>query len=184
MPHHAAVALAVSFCALLAIASVGTRPGVAGPSPDDPAQVRACATPGAASPPASPYATPDSRPQASPPASPDASPVATPCLVPEPTFGTPGSLTPTVAFAVDPEAVPAVTASRTDAASRRGGAPDDYGVVAVESVDWPDASLGCPSDGFAAQVITPGYLVRLMTPEGDTIDYHTNEAGTVVVTCD
>lgn len=184
MTFHAALAVVVGLCALVAIGAVGTRPGVAGSSTGDPARVQACATPGAASPPASPNATPDSTPLASPAATPGASSAATPCLVTDPTVGTPGEPSPTTALAIDPAAGPAVSAARTDAASRLGGTPDDYAVVSVESVDWPDASLGCPGDGFAAQVITPGYLIRLATPDGGTIDYHTNADGSVVVTCD
>lgn len=175
--------IAVGTCSLVIILLMGTIPGAAGSVNPAHMQSRPCATPGVASPAAPPDATPGT-PPASPPSSPAASPDATPCVVPGATSAISADPTPTLAEALDPAAGPAVAAARADAAVLLGGAPDDYAVVSVEAVDWPDASLGCPGDGFAAQVITPGYLVRLATPDGDTLDYHTDATGTVVVTCD
>ena len=44
-------------------------------------------------------------------------------------------------------------------------------VVSVESVDFPDSSLGCPQPGMAyLQVITPGYKV-ILKADGKTFDY-------------
>lgn len=39
-------------------------------------------------------------------------------------------------------------------------------ILDVEAVEWPDTSLGCPEPGMMyAQVITPGYRVRLQAGE-------------------
>ena len=51
---------------------------------------------------------------------------------------------------------------------------DQIQVLAVESVEWPDAGLGCPVAGMDyAQVITPGYRITLGA-EGEAYLYHTN----------
>lgn len=50
-------------------------------------------------------------------------------------------------------------------------------VVEYQSVDWPDASLGCPLPGMVyAQVVTPGYRVVLETG-GQSYEYHTSLSG-------
>lgn len=52
-----------------------------------------------------------------------------------------------------------------------------------EEVEWPDASLGCPKEGYAyAQVITPGY--KLVFKNAD-VSYavHTNADGSQMVIC-
>jgi hypothetical protein len=54
-------------------------------------------------------------------------------------------------------------------------------VLEVEAVEWPDASLGCPQPGMMyAQVITPGYRVRLRAGEA-TYTLHTD--GKRAVSC-
>lgn len=54
-------------------------------------------------------------------------------------------------------------------------------VLEVESVEWPDTSLGCPEPGMMyAQVITPGFRVRLRAG-GKTYVFHTD--GLRAVTC-
>lgn len=51
----------------------------------------------------------------------------------------------------------------------------DVAVVSVKAVEWPDASLGLPEPGKAyAQVITPGHLVVVAVPGGDTLEVHTS----------
>ncbi|MBA2754744.1 MAG: hypothetical protein H0U40_09835 [Chloroflexia bacterium] len=188
-------AIAAGTCSLVVILLMGTIPGAAGPASLALVRSRPCATPGVASPAVSAAATPNATPGTTPPASPAASPAAslgaspaaspaaTSCVVPGATSAISPDPTPTLAMAIDPAAGSAVAAARADAAVRLGGSPDDYAVVSVEAVEWPDASLGCPGDGFAAQVITPGYLIRLASPDGDTLDYHTDASGAVVVTC-
>jgi hypothetical protein len=50
----------------------------------------------------------------------------------------------------------------------------------IQKQDWTDASLGCPKPGASyAQVITPGYLIK-MEYEGKQYEYHTDNSGNVV----
>ncbi len=56
-------------------------------------------------------------------------------------------------------------------------------VLSVESVEWPDASLGCPKEGeMYADVVTPGYLF-VLEAQGRRIEIHTDEKGETVVFC-
>jgi hypothetical protein len=68
-----------------------------------------------------------------------------------------------------------------DAASDRLGLPaNQLTVDTIQSMNWPDTSLGCPKEGeFYAQVITPGYMV-VVTGDGKHVEYHTDEGSTVV----
>lgn len=76
-----------------------------------------------------------------------------------------------------------VRAAVADAAAVGDMAAEDVIVVAVEPVDWPDASLGCPEPGgFYAQVVTAGYRVTLEVG-GMEVTYHT-DSGDVVVRCE
>ena len=61
--------------------------------------------------------------------------------------------------------------------------PDAFTLISSESVQWSDASLGCPQEGFAyAQVITPGHKLVFML--GDTsYAVHTNADGSNLVPC-
>lgn len=68
-----------------------------------------------------------------------------------------------------------------DLAGRLAIAPDAVQVRAVEAVEWPDASLGCPQPGMMyAQVITPGYRI-VLEAAGKTYEYHSSH--TYVVYC-
>ena len=60
---------------------------------------------------------------------------------------------------------------------------DDFTLVSSESVSWPDASLGCPQEGFGyADVVTPGY--KLVFALGDTsYAVHTNADGFSLILC-
>ena len=74
----------------------------------------------------------------------------------------------------------AVAAARRDLAARIGVAESRLELVAVESVEWRDASLGCPEpDRFYAQVITPGYRIALRAG-GEQHEYHSDAGGRVV----
>ncbi len=89
---------------------------------------------------------------------------------------TPPAATPTA----EPAAVEAV---RRELADRLGVAASRLKAVSVEPVAWPDASLGCPQEGYAyAQVVTPGYRV-VMEHDGQRYTYHTNATASLVVTC-
>ena len=60
-----------------------------------------------------------------------------------------------------------------DAATQLGVDPALLTVTAIEAVDWPDSSLGCPEDGGVyAQVISPGYRITV-TDGVSTLEYHT-----------
>ena len=52
-----------------------------------------------------------------------------------------------------------------------------------EKVEWPDASLGCPQEGYAyAQVVTPGYKL-VFEDANDSYAVHTNADGSNMVIC-
>lgn len=56
-------------------------------------------------------------------------------------------------------------------------------VVEATAVVWPDGSLGCPEEGMVyAQVLTPGYLIRLQSGDQE-FEYHASR-GTEVVYCE
>lgn len=66
---------------------------------------------------------------------------------------------------------------RQMAAQQLGVDAEAVAVVAVESVDWPDACLGVSQpDVMCAQVITPGYRV-VIEVNGDQYEYHTDATG-------
>lgn len=75
-------------------------------------------------------------------------------------------------------------AARELLADDAGADSADFTLVSSESVSWPDASLGCPQEGFGyAQVITPGY--KFVFAIGDTsYAVHTNADGSHLVHCD
>lgn len=78
---------------------------------------------------------------------------------------------------------PAVRAAIADLAKQRAVDPSRISPLAVDAVEWPDASLGCPQPGRAyAQVITPGYRVTLGL-DGQSFVYHTNRSGSAVILC-
>ena len=67
-----------------------------------------------------------------------------------------------------------------DLAARLSVAPDAITVKAVERIEWPDASLGCPQPGIMyAQVITPGYRIVLEV-DGKSYEYHADTQRHVV----
>lgn len=57
-------------------------------------------------------------------------------------------------------------------------------IIAIEPVEWSDASLGCPEPGkMYAQVITPGYRV-LLEVDGEQFEVHTDREGQTAVICE
>jgi len=75
----------------------------------------------------------------------------------------------------------AVKAAIADLAKQKNLPVADISVVSVEAVEWNDSSLGCPQEGFMyAQVITPGYLIKLAAG-GQQYQYHTDQTKTVVL---
>jgi hypothetical protein len=76
-----------------------------------------------------------------------------------------------------------IETAKADLAQRLSISVDDIVVLEATSVTWPDASLGCPQEGMAyAQVLTPGYLIRLQVQEQE-FEYHASK-GTTVVYCE
>jgi len=69
-----------------------------------------------------------------------------------------------------------------DLAKRLDIDADRIEIVRVESVEWPDTSLGCPRPGQAyAQVITPGHIV-VLSANGQEYEYHTG--GDQIIACE
>ena len=65
-----------------------------------------------------------------------------------------------------------------DAASRSGQLQSSLGVLAVESVTWPDGSLGCPEPGRVyPQALVPGYRVRIGGAGMMPMIYHLHAQG-------
>jgi hypothetical protein len=63
------------------------------------------------------------------------------------------------------------------AASTLGLGQAEITVTAIEEMEWPDASLGCPQPGYAyAQVITPGYRATVQAG-GQSYDVHMDSQG-------
>ena len=59
----------------------------------------------------------------------------------------------------------------------------DFSLTSAEGVQWSDASLGCPEEGFMyAQVITPGYKL-IFDLAGTSYPVHTNADGSHMVIC-
>lgn len=77
----------------------------------------------------------------------------------------------------------AVQAAVAALAGELGIDPAQVTIESVQSVDWPDTSLGCPKEGeFYAAVITPGYDV-VLSVDGTFYSYHT-DATDRAVRCD
>ena len=94
-----------------------------------------------------------------------------PLVAPE-TEGSPGA----------PEAIQA--AALAVLAKETGVAESAFSLESAEGVQWSDARLGCPQEGFAyAQVITPGYKL-LFSHEGAVYAVHTNDDGSHAVVCE
>jgi hypothetical protein len=84
---------------------------------------------------------------------------------------------------VPAEAAGAVEWAVADLAERLGIAPGQIAIVAVESVQWRDSSLGCPQPGMMyAQVITPGFRV-ILRAEDEQYEYHSAEGRDSAVYC-
>ena len=76
-----------------------------------------------------------------------------------------------------------INQAMADLAGRLGVDVNEIILLEMTSVVWPDGSLGCPREGMVyAQVLTPGYLIRLQS--GDQIfEYHASR-GTTVIFCE
>ncbi len=75
------------------------------------------------------------------------------------------------------------TAARKLLAGEVGVGERGFILNSTESVQWPDASLGCPREGEGyAQVITPGYKL-VFDLAGTPYEVHTNSDGSQMVLC-
>ena len=78
----------------------------------------------------------------------------------------------------------ALAAAIDDLSKQSSVPPDEIILVSMEAVEWSDASLGCPQEGYMyAQVITPGYLIVLEAND-EQFTYHTDEEGNSIVPCE
>jgi hypothetical protein len=91
---------------------------------------------------------------------------------------------PTKAVVTVAPDLPAPVMLALETAARDAGVPvDQVELLQVEEVEWRTSGLGCEQPGMAyAQVITPGYLVRVRVA-GDEVAYHT-DIRTTVIRCD
>lgn len=86
--------------------------------------------------------------------------------------------------AVPEAAKPVVSLAVKNLAGRLMVPAREIRVVEVQAVTWPDTSLGCPKPGMMyAQVLTPGYLIRLKA-EGRVWEYHADSRRQLVILCD
>jgi len=77
------------------------------------------------------------------------------------------------------EAQSLVSLAKADLAERLGVSPSDVEVQSVKETEFRDASLGVPEPGkMYAQVITPGYIIRL---EAKDVVYEYHGSGERVV---
>jgi hypothetical protein len=87
--------------------------------------------------------------------------------------------TPPPTATATPPTNSAVQLAEQDLANRLGVPVSDISVVSVNSVSWPDSSLGLPQPGMAySQMVTPGYNIQLQV-NNQTYDYH-SDSGTRV----
>ncbi|HEX5838414.1 MAG TPA: hypothetical protein VFY26_11335 [Anaerolineales bacterium] len=83
----------------------------------------------------------------------------------------------------DPTLQHLIEAAKADLAQRLSVTATEIVLAEASSVVWPDGSLGCPKEGMQyAQVLTPGYLIRLQS-EDRIFEYHASK-GTTVIYCE
>ncbi|MCA9858833.1 MAG: hypothetical protein KC438_03885 [Thermomicrobiales bacterium] len=81
------------------------------------------------------------------------------------------------------DAQPAVDLVVQDAAVQLAVDPSELTITAIEAVDWPDSSLGCPEDdGVYAPVVSSGYRITVSNG-AQSLEYHTGP-NDVVVNCE
>ena len=97
----------------------------------------------------------------------------------------PGSVDPLVAQLESKcEEIGIETAARKLLSGEVGVGERGFILGSSESVQWPDASLGCPQEGQGyAQVITPGYKL-VFDLAGTPYEVHSNVDGSQMVICE
>ena len=72
-----------------------------------------------------------------------------------------------------------VEKAKEDLAQRLSIPISDISLVEAKAVVWSDSSIGCPQPGMMyAQVLTPGYLVKLKY-DSRNFEYHAGKGGTI-----
>ena len=108
----------------------------------------------------------------------------TPLLIPtpDPTQMSPGMPTPVSSPTLQESIrLKTVELAIMDLSIRISMKPESVTMISVESMLWPDSSLGCPQPNETyAQVQTEGYLVRLEAID-KIYEYHTNTDNWVVL---
>jgi len=100
-----------------------------------------------------------------------------------PTEGDAIQMTPTPPTVSNPSLQSLIEKAREDLAQRLSISVNEIILLEVTSVVWPDASLGCPQEGMEfAQVLTPGYLIRLESGNQE-FEYHASR-GTYIIYCE
>lgn len=80
----------------------------------------------------------------------------------------------------DPDFQKLLQTATEDLVKRLSVSADQIEFKDATEVVWPDSSLGCPNpSSMYMQVLTPGYLIRLQTPD-KIFEYHTNKKGSVI----
>lgn len=73
---------------------------------------------------------------------------------------------------LDPANEAIATQAKQDLAQRLSVSTDQIDLVEVQSVSWPDGSLGCPQPGMMyTQMVVDGLLIRLRA-RGNIYEYH------------
>ena len=104
-------------------------------------------------------------PSAKPSLSPQVSPSREPLGTYTPGFPHQGGTTQlpaTMPSPLTPDLQDLIEEAKKDLAQRLTTLLTQIRFIELDEVVWPDSSLGCPQEGMAyAQVLTPGYLIRL-----------------------
>lgn len=81
----------------------------------------------------------------------------------------------------DPDAEKIIQLAKESLARKFKVSEDQIHLFSIESMIWPDASLGCPQAGMVyAQVLTPGYQI-LFEAAGQSYSYHTDDVNRVIL---
>ena len=105
-----------------------------------------------------------------------------------PITANPGSVTTAPATAPAPSLTDSeqqiVDSASAQLAQQLGVPPQQIELAAIEPVEWPDASLGCPQAGMMyAAVVTPGYRV-IFDVDGEQVEVHTStQPGDPIALC-
>jgi hypothetical protein len=95
--------------------------------------------------------------------------------------GNEGVTMPDVTTTPDPNAQILIQIAKKSLAQKLKINVDQIQLSKIETVIWPDASLGCPQPRIMyAQVVTPGYKF-LLEANGQTYPYHTDDKDHVVL---